>query len=171
MSYTFFVLPESFDELRVEIFLRMQEERLLASCMHSYKNPTVQDWMSLTDPSKAWLLCCVPCCEKVHDTKSLCAVALLTPWRGRAWTFDFTVFRQHFANAASMSMAMLKWVFENAPCESLVGLCAKSNTHAWRLAKKAGFNNLGNVAGACFQAKRNVYEDAVLVLAKKSDFC
>ncbi len=169
MSYTFFVLPKDFTKMRGEIFTRMQEEGLLNACMHSFDNPTKQDWLKITAPHKGWLLCCAPKNTGTHTAANLCGVAWLEPWRGQVWTLDFTVFRAHFAEFAAMSRATLEWIFTHAPCQSIVGLCAKSNAHAWRLAPKTDFKILGKIPGACLRAKRNIYEDGILGLATKED--
>ncbi len=169
MSYTFFVLPEGLRQMRVDIFTRMQKEGLLNACMHSFHNPSEDDWLKITTPHQGWLLCCVPSHITEYNANSLCGVAWLEPWRGQVWTFDFTVFRAHFTSALYLSKAALKWIFLHAPCQSLVGLCAASNIHAWRLAHMAGFCNLGRIPGACLQARRNVYEDGVLVVATKEN--
>ncbi len=169
MNYSFFVLPKHKKKLREEIFLRMQDEGLLNACMHAIANPNKEQWLKLTQPHKGWLLCCVQDDAHEHCVENLCGVAWLAPWRGQAWTMDFTVFRKHFKQATGMSKAALNWIFEHAPCESVLGLCAHSNAHAWRLAEQAGFKVLGNIPGACFQARRDVFEDAVLTMATKKN--
>ncbi len=169
MNYTFFVLPHNHHKMHEEIFYRMQREGLLKACMHSIKEPTLEHWLDITAAHKGWLLCCMPSDSLEHNTDLLYAVAWLSPWRGQTWTFDFTAFRKHFHKAPSMSKAALKWIFDHAPCHSVVGLCALSNRHAWRLAPKAGFNIIGKIPRACFNASRNSYEDAMLVLATKED--
>ncbi len=168
MSYSFFVLPKHFIKMRENIFKRMQEEKLLTSCMHSIKNPTLQHWIDITCSPKGWLLCCVPADAKTHDVSQLCGIAWLEPWQGQAWLFDFTAFRKYFAHATTMSKAALNWTFKHAKCQSIVGICPVSNAHAWRLAPKAGFNIITQVPGACFNARLNIYEDGVLVMATKS---
>ncbi len=170
MSYSFFVLPNKHELSRHKIFMRIQEEKLTTFCMHSEKNPTLERWLEITDPSKGWLLCCVPKNMELHTVDTLCAIAWITPWRGRIWTFDFTVFRPYFSKAPHMSKAALAWIFTHAPCDNLMGICPISNAHAWRIATQSGFEILGKLHNACFHTKRSTYEDGVLVIASKKNF-
>ncbi len=171
MNYTYFVAPSHeplASTFRKALFLRMQEEGLLGFTMHAFTSPTVQDWLSLTAAHKGWLLCCVQegdsfTAEKVRG------MAMLMPWQGRVWTFDFTAFRAHFTEAVAMSRGALSWIFAHAPCDSVMGLSALSNRHAWRLAKQAGFEVLGTVQGACYMARKCSYEEGVLVMARRSE--
>ncbi len=111
------------------------------------------------------------------DAAHIQAMAFLAPlaWgqgnKGhRVWTFDFTVFRPFFAEAVAMSRQALPWIFTHAPCDTLLGLCAKSNKHAWRLAQSAGFQVLGHIPGACFMGKKGAgHEAGVLVMATRGD--
>ncbi len=167
MSYNFFALPNHYTQMRTEIFLRMQKEGLVSASMHGEVNPTLVRWLEITDPHKGWLLCCVPSSATQHTVDILCGVAWLEPWRGRVWSFDFTAFRPHFNEAPNMSKQALIWIFEHAPCDSIIGICPVSNAHAWRLAPKSGFEIVGKIPNACLQAKRNKYEDGILVLACK----
>ncbi len=170
MSYTFFVLPKNYEKMREEIFIRMQDEKLLGACMHSVKNPSIDKWLDISAPHKGWLLCCVANHAKQHTTNDLCGIAWFEPWHGRTWKFDFTAFRAHFSQAPIMSKGALAWMFEHAPCDSVIGLCPVSNAHAWRLASRSGFETLGKIPNACFQARKSQYEDGIFVLASKQSF-
>ncbi len=167
MPYEYFALPQEeciSRSLRTKLFERMQKEGLLPFTMHAYANPTLEDWLELTHPQKGCLISAVPK-GKERLCENMCAMALLTPLQGRLWSFDFTVFREHFSKAIPLSRGALPWIFAHLPCDALMGLSAKSNAHAWRLAQKAGFTILGHVPGACYMAKKFCYEEGVLVLA------
>ncbi len=163
--------------LRTALFSRMQEEGLLSRVMHSYHCPSLAHWLELTHKDKGWLLCCMhkddtPPRENFSHVEGSKAVrnirgmAIISPIRGRLWSFDFTVFRAHFPEAVPMSLGALQWIFAHAPCDVLLGLCAKSNRHAWRLAQGAGFTHIADIPNACYIAQKKRYEDGVLVMAK-----
>ncbi len=171
MKYRYEVVPEDTPfsiELREALFTRMQEEGLLPYTMHAFHAPTKDDWLELTQPHKGWLLCCVAEGEQCITVNNIRGMAWLTPWQGRVWSFDFTAFRAHFAEAVGMSRGALKWMFTHAPCDSVLGISAMSNRHAWRLAQKAGFDVLGTIEGACYMAKKYSYEPGVMVVASRS---
>ncbi len=173
--YTYFVLDHTETYLRHELFYRMEKEKLLGAAMHAFVAPTLQDWCHLIDAEKTVLLCAAQTCDMHKDTHTVCDVhavqgmALLQYWRGQVWTFDFVVFRDHFKDAVPMGQGALAWAFAHLPCQSIVGFCANSNRHAWRLAERTGFSVLGRVPGACYTARRQEYEDGVFVMACAPD--
>ncbi len=172
MEYTYFVLPAEQGGLapfRQALFTRMQQEGLLQAAMHAYQSPCLEDWLHLTQAANVQVLCCVAQGQEQDDMHRVRGVALLSPWQGRVWTFDFTAFRAHFAEAVAMCRGGLQWIFEHMPCDSVMGVSAISNRHAWRLAEKAGFSVLGSVPGACYVARKYQYQDGVLVLARRQD--
>ncbi len=173
MKYIYAVAPQEGAvsiQFRETLFQRMQEEGLLPYAMHAYTHPTKEDWLALTNPQKGWLLCC-SADEKSHmQAENVRGIAWLAPWQGRVWTFDFTAFREHFSEAVPMSKGALRWIFANVPCDSVMGISARSNRHAWRLAQRAGFQVLGEVEGACYMARKYRYEAGVLVMATRSAF-
>ncbi len=153
--------------LRTALFWRMQSEGLLSSALHSFIKPTLADWLELTKEGNGWLLCCT-CKNAPIDEQSLQdvrAIAWLSPICGKLWSFDFTVFRAHFSEAVAMSQGALRFIFSHDECHSLLGICAKSNRHAWQLAQKAGFSTIGSVPKACYFAKKERFEDGILVMA------
>ncbi len=169
MNFDYFIAPihePLSSALRSKLFIRMQKEGLLPFAMHAYACPTVQDWLTLTNPHEGSLVCAVPTgLERLSE--NICGMALLKPIQGRVWSFDFTVFREHFQNAIPLSRGVLPWIFTHMPCDAIMGFSAKSNAHAWRLAQKAGFKVLGSVPGACYMAHKLRYEEGVLVLAER----
>ncbi len=182
MSYQYFVVTENMFTtygmpLRTALFQRMQEENLLHVTMYAYETPSLEHWLEITQAQRGWLLCCAK--GEIYGAKgyhldNIQAMAFIAPlaWgqgnKGhRVWTFDFTVFRAHFKEAVTMSQGALAWIFSHVPCDSLLGLCAQSNRHAWRLSESAGFQVLGNVPGACFIGKKRGYEAAMLVMATR----
>ncbi len=174
MPYQYFTLPLEeplFTNLRTKLFARMQEEGLLPFTMHAYACPLLQDWLELTQANKGCILCAVPKGKEKHKEENICGMALLSPKQGRVWSFDFTVFRAHFREAIALSRGALQWMFTHLPCDAVMGISAKSNAHAWRLAEKAGFRVLGAVPGACYMARRFTYEEGILVLATRQTGC
>ncbi len=173
MDYAYFILPQeqvNATPLREALFARMQEEKLLRTAMHAYHNPCLQDWLTLSQSPQSLILCCMAQEHDQGDVQKVRGMALLSPWQGRVWSFDFTAFRAHFPEAASMCRGGLQWIFDNLPCDSVMGLSAISNRHAWRLAEQSGFSVLGTVPGACYVARKYQYQDGVLVLAKRQDW-
>ncbi len=170
MSYSYFVTPHGeplSTDFREKLFLRMQDEGLLPFTMHAFACPSKEDWLALTVAQKGWLVCCVQQGDEFL-AENVCGMAMFVPWQGRVWSFEFTAFREHFSEAVAMSRGVLQWIFANAPCDTVLGLSALSNRHAWRLARQAGFEVLGHVEGACYMARRCAYEEGVLVMAKRS---
>ncbi len=182
MPYQYFVVAEDMFTaygmpLRTALFQRMQKENLLHVTMYAYENPSLEHWLEITQSQRGWLLCCakgnVKGSEGYHlDNIQAMAFLAPLPWgqgnKGhRVWTFDFTVFRAHFKEAVAMSQGALAWIFSHVPCDSLLGLCAQSNRHAWRLSESAGFQILGHIPGACLVGKKGSYEAAILVIATR----
>ncbi len=170
MEYAYFIVPNEAKlayAMRKALFERMQEEGLLPFTMHAYVNPRLEDWLNITQEHKGHILCCVQKGSAWDDVRQIRAMAWISPWQGRVWTFDFTVFRAHFTEAAAMSRGALQWIFSHLPCDSVLGISAQSNRHAWRLAQAAGFEVLGKVPGACYKARNYSYEDGVLVQATR----
>ncbi len=166
-QYQYIIIQETQKKLRAALFERMQNEGLLASALHSYHTPCLSDWLKLTKAEKGWLLCCSDKKNPPHKLgiQDIKAMAFISPIKGRLWSFDFTVFREHFSEAIPMSKGALRWIFSQEQCRCLLGICAISNRHAWRLAQAAGFHILGKAQDACFIAKKQRYEDGVLVMA------
>lgn len=146
---------------RDAVFLHMREQGLLPVAMCAVAEPTLDHWRELTRPDKAWLL------RAATPGGELLGAALFTPWRHRTWEFDFTVFRPHFPLALPLARGALAWLWEHAPCDSLMGLCPATHRHAWKLAEAAGFAVLGRLPGACLVASRGRYVDGVLVCARR----
>lgn len=153
--FTYSVPPVGAQNLRDEPFYRMREQGLLPFAMSAYPQPTLDDWRSVSDPARAWMLRC----EDAQGT--LCGVGVFTPWRGRAWEFDFTAFRHAFAHAVVMARGAFAWMFAYAPCDSIIGICPAPNRHAWRLAEACGFAVLGRLAGACLWGRTQRAVDGV----------
>ncbi len=163
--YAFFL--NGAQDLTEQLFFRMQEEGLLPFAMHGHSNPCLQDWLELSEAEHTHLLCCHASTSSNIQAKDIRGMALISPWHGRVWRFEFTAFKEHFKEATSMSQAALAWVFTHVACDALMGLCPLSNRHAWKLAEKSGFQVLGTLPGACYVARRKNYEDAVMVLATR----
>ncbi len=193
MPYEYFIITDAMHDhdgipLRTALFRRMQQEGLLPFAMHAYAKPQLEDWLQSTASQRGWLLCC----HKKGSPQDLAHIQAMAffaplPWGygngdhknnaqekthkeltgTRVWTFDFTAFRSYFSEAAAMSRKGLQWFFAHAPCDTVLGLCAKSNRHAWRLAQKAGFTTLGQLPGACFVGRKNTHEAGILVAATR----
>ncbi len=161
--YAYFLNENS--NLREQLFFRMQKEGLLPFAMHGHKSPCLQDWLELCKQDNTHLLCCHAENSSGIQAQNIRGMALISPWHGKVWRFEFTAFKAHFKEATGMSKAALTWVFSHLPCDALMGLCPLSNRHAWRLAEKSGFQVLGQLPNACYVARRNAYEDAIMVLA------
>ena len=149
-------------DARDAVFRQMRAEGLLGCAMSAHACPSLRQWRAITRPERAWLLLC----ERI-DAPELLGAALLTPWRGAVWEFDFTCFRRGMPWAVPMAREALAWIFAHAPVEALMGLCPRPNAHAWRLAERAGFSVIGVLPGACWWARRGRFVDGVVVLARK----
>ena len=178
-KYLFFTLPTNeplFTNFRTELFKRMKKEKLLPSAMHMFLAPSLEDWLKVTNPEYGHLLCCIKESHYLNIThikpENICGIALINQFghMKRVWSFDFTAFREHFSKAISMGQECLAWIFNNLPCDVLMGLTPKRNKHAWQIAQDVGFEIVCTVKDACYMARKYKYEDGVLVIAKRERF-
>ncbi len=168
MNYYYNILAKEHLTLHKTLFDRMHTEGLLRCAMHGHLNPTEEDWLKLCLNEHTFLLYCThksnaqPSTPKCED---ILAMALLQPWHGNVWRFEFTAFRSAFNKAPDMSRNALRWIFTHLPCQALIGLCPLRNRHAWRIAEQSGFSILGHIPGACYMAHTHSHATGVLVLA------
>ena len=158
-KYLYYVPSPDDDARRNEPYHRMVADGILTYAMSGYDMPTIADWRDATDPEKAWML---RCDDAV--TGELLGVGVFTPWSGASWRFDFSAFRSSFQIAADMARGGFAWMFQHAPCKSIVGVCPAPNRHAWRLAQACGFKTLGRIPGACYYARKDRYVDGIFVV-------
>lgn len=157
-AFHYYVPPQEDMAARDEPFHRMAEEGLLPWAMSAFSNPTLEDWREISAASRCWMLRC----EDLSGR--LLAVGLFTPWRGRVWEFDFTAFRCAFDRAVPMARGAFAWMFANAPCASIMGICPSRNRHAVRLAAACGFRMLGKIPGACPWGAKDTCTDGIFFL-------
>ena len=151
--YTFDTVTEAAD--KAVLFRRMEAEGLLGCAMYAVK-PSLHIFLE-------------SCCSGVVVTGfsggEMTGFALFSPWMGRAWRFDFTVFRACFRQAPTLSRALLRWFFERYAADAVVGITPMTNRHAWHLAGVAGFTVLGTIPRACYIERRHTFVAGVLVMA------